>query len=70
MDKEVLSAYRNATRWIHTTEINEISIPNFQSRFSDILDKIDNVLRAMDEMASKEPVELMAFLVMILWFNT
>ena len=51
MEKEVLLAYRNATEWMYTAETSEIGAQNFhQSRFSDILNKIDKVLEAMDEM--------------------
>ena len=50
VEKEVLSAYINATQWIYATEINELGTPNFTSRFADILNRMQSVRDAMNEM--------------------
>ena len=50
VEKEVLSAYINATQWIYATEINELGTPNFESRFADILNGMQSVREAMNEM--------------------
>ena len=50
VEKEVLSAYINATQWIIFAEMNEIGTPNFESKFADILNRMESVRELMNEM--------------------